>query len=338
MLKRVLRLLLPQAINNYLKSKRSYYKCKEKLREAYSYDLIRYLKYSNTYNTDSQQKLIGRIIRQYHIIEKGLVMPETRSGFGKELLISLSNDCFFYINRYNINEPQLKHALGVILEYEAFHVKRNFQLEKEIVLIIEKVKGLNCTIMPCRQEETTMEDYFKHTESIFPEFSDSRASIRNYDNKDISLKSISASLEIAKTTPSACNRQCWRTYVYTDKSQIDKILLVQGGCRGFGHLTNKLIIIAAETGVFSGVNERNQAYIDGGMYTMNLLYGLHYNKIATCVLNCSNSIEKDRKLREISKIKDSEVFIAMIACGIPPETFRIAISPRYRFEYTNTLV
>ena len=57
--------------------------------------------------------------------------------------------------------------------------------------------------------------------------------------------------------------------MYTNKNQIAKILEVQGGNRGFGHLANRLIIITSEVGVFTGVAERNQVYIDGGMYARN---------------------------------------------------------------------
>jgi len=103
-------------------------------------------------------------------------------------------------------------------------------------------------------------------------------------------------------------------------------------------LTNKLIIVASELGVFTGQEERNQAYIDGGIYLMNLVYSLHYNKIGACILNCSNSIEKDIELRKLSMIKESEVFIAMVACGIPPETFKIATSTRYSLDKTNVII
>jgi hypothetical protein len=50
-------------------------------------------------------------------------------------------------------------------------------------------------------------------------------------------------------------------------------LKLQGGIRGFGHLTNKLIVITSDTAVF--LMMKDQAFIDGGMYAMNVLYGLH---------------------------------------------------------------
>ncbi|MCI1683195.1 MAG: nitroreductase family protein [Bacteroides sp.] len=337
-LKKTAKQILPVGVYSSIKQKWNYWARKKKLKAAYRYDLKRFSKYSDTLNTDSSQKLVGKIIREYHVVEKGLTMPEPRLGFGREVLITLAEDCIEYVNRYNTDEPQLLHAIGVILEYETFHSERKFQLSDDIQLWINKIKQLKLVIPACPQKEITKEDFFKYTESTFPEFAKSRASVRNYLNEDIPLKKITQALAMAQTTPSQCNRQCWRSYVYTDKNQIGAILQAQGGNRGFGHLANKLIVITSELGVFNYEGERNGAYIDGGMYAMNLLYALHYEKIAACILNCSNSIEKDIKLRELCKIKKTEVFIAMIVCGIPPEQFKIATSKRYEIDKTNTIV
>ncbi len=56
-------------------------------------------------------------------------------------------------------------------------------------------------------------------------------------------------------------------------------------------------------------------------------------------MNCSTSPQKDKQLRSICRIKESEVFIAMVTCGIPPESFKVAVSKNwYNLEKTNTIV
>jgi nitroreductase len=335
MLKKILKLMLPQAIFNFLKIKRNYFVARKNLRKAYKYDLKRYSKYSESYNADTAQKLIGRIIREYHVVEKGLTMPETRLGFGKTLLVSLAKDCIRHIQKYGKEDEQLLHAVGVIWEYEKLHKDSKFHLDEEITLSIKELKQTISDVPACSQKQTTKTEYFRFTETAFSFFSDSRSSIRNYSDEEVTITKIEKALNIARNTPSACNRQCWRTYIFADRSQIEQILVVQGGNRGFGHLTNKLIVLVAEIGVFTGVGERNEAFVDGGMYAMNLLYALHYENIATCILNCSNSVDKDKRLRTLCDIKESEVFIAMIACGIPPQEFKIAASKRYGIEKTN---
>lgn len=337
MLKTIIKLILPSKVTSFLRRKLNYYRIKKDLKVAYQYDLKRFSKYSYSFGIDSQQKLIGVIIRNNHVLEKGLTMPEIRLGFGKDLIICLSKHCIQYIEKYGTNEIQLIHAIGVILEYEDVHQKSNYTIDSEIAYWIGCLREKDASIAICSQRNVTKEEFFKYKESAFPLFANSRSSVRNYSDEDLPVERIIYALDIAKTTPSACNRQCWRTYVFSNKEQIIKILEVQGGNRGFGHLANKLIVITAEEGVFTNVEERHEAFIDGGMYAMNLLYVLHYQEVAACILNCSNTIEKDKALRSLCQIKNSEVFIAMIACGIPPNNFKIAVSKRYNLETTNTI-
>lgn len=305
------------------------------LNKAYKYDLRRYFKYSRIYNEKTPIKFIGEIITLYHVLEKGLTMPSPRLGFGREKVIKLCNLCSEYIEKFSLNSFQLTHAIQVINEYEKFHIIQNFVLDDSVLFNIHKIKEVSQIYISSNQINTTINDYFKNSLASFDLFSESRKSIRNFNaSKTIEKHILYSAVELAQNTPSACNRQSWATYIISDKMKLKQILEIQGGNRGFGDLGDKLIIIVGEIGVFSNVSERNQVFIDGGMYAMNILYALHFKHIAACTLNCSHSPEKDIILREMCQIKESEVFIAMILCGIPPDTFSVAISPRNPFETT----
>lgn len=339
MLKEIAHEILSQKTYDFLRQKWYYfYKTKNGLKSAYRYDLKRYSRYSNSFVTDTETKLIGNIIKAYHVIEKGLTMPEVSLGFGQKKIIELVEYCLHYIRKYREREEQLQHAIQVVLEYKLFHDNHYFVLQNDTIAAIDQLKAHIFNTDACSQIETDKTEYFKYSGSSFPEFSNSRASIRNYTKENIPIERIIEALNLSRKTPSACNRQCWRTYVYTDKNQIGEILNEQGGNRGFGHLANKLIVICSDLSLFTRDFERSQAYIDGGMYAMNVLYALHCQQIAACILNCSNWPEKDIKLRKLCGIKDREVFIAMVACGIPPKNFKVAISKRYKLESTNTII
>jgi nitroreductase len=315
------------------------YQIRYKFIQVYKKDRNRYLKYSRTYNTNTSTKLIGAIIQQYHVLEKGLTMSETRLGFGQERIKPLCNACIRYIKDYGYENEQIRHAIGVLQEYKEYHKSHDFILKSKVISSIENLENFVKEIfLPTSQVQESKNIYFEHINSSFPDFSNSRASVRNYTKEEVSLESIKDALNLARNTPSACNRQSWRTYVYLNKQMIGKILEAQGGNRGFGHLTNKLIIISGELAVFCNTNERNQVFIDGGMYAMNLLYALHSNQIATCIMNCSFDFEKELEIKKLSQIKESEVLIAMIACGIAPDKFMTTISLRNSLEYTNTII
>lgn len=302
------------------------------LKEAigyYRYDLTRFLQHSALGGAKNRQQLLGKIIERYHSIEKGLTMPEGRMGFGVQQMLKLITDCIRYIQLYGNQDEQLKHAVGVIFEYEEHHKTNVFEIDNDIQNLILELKLLTENVSACKQVEISREEYFQHMNSPFPVFAKSRASVRNYSSEDVSLEALVQAIEIAQSAPSACNRQTSRVYIYTKKEEVDQILKIQGGNRGFGHLANKVIVITAELGVFGFLSERNQAFVDGGIFAMNILYALHFKEIGACILNCSIDPYKDKSLRSICKVKESESFVAMISCGLLPEKIKLASSKRH---------
>lgn len=335
MLKQFLKILLPSRILKYIVSKRNSFAVKRQLKRALLYDANRIIQFSETNGQNTHQQLISLIIREYHVIEKGLTMPSIKFGFGRDVIIDLIRNILIFDQKYGNCDVQLHHAVSVVLEYDYFHQINNFKLSTDLSDLIKHLKVRFTHLKPSSQKNVTLEDYFSSSQKEFLSFSSSRASVRNYSNVQVDVQLIYNALELARNTPSSCNRQPWRTYIFENRDTINLILKTQGGNRGFGHLTNKLIIIAVEMGVYTAVSERHSAYVDGGMYAMNILYALHHYKVAACILNCSNTIDKDLELRLLCKIKESEVFIAMLSCGIPPSSFRIAQSFRYPIEFTN---
>jgi len=335
MLKEVLKKCIPSCLLKIRRRSFVFYRSMS----AYYHDFIFYYRYSDSNESDTSIKLLGNIIANYHGIEKGLTMPSIRFGFGQQKLVILINDCISYIKKYDKSNDQLRHAIGVVYEYKKVHEKCNYLLEDHLLKnIIELEKLASSSIVCTQQIRVSKEEYWKNSTAPFDLFSESRFSVRNFSNEELSVNEVLASIELAKNAPSACNRQSWRTYIVVNKKQIEEILFVQGGNRGFGHLINKLILVTGEVGLFRGQGERNQVFVDGGIYAMNLLYALHFNKVGACILNCSNSLEKDAELRSLTPIKETEAFIAIIGCGNLPDEFDLTISKRSPISFTNTLV
>jgi len=300
---------------------------------TYLYDYKRFYLFScYVLGYDNSKKLTAKIIERYHSIEKGLTMPEFRKGFGEVQLGNLINDLINYATKYDKNNQQVLHGVGVVYEYESVHRSLKFNLPLGIQNLIRELRIHYKEVIVSNQIEMTKEEYFSKSSSDFKNFSTSRASIRNYTKEHVSLQALKEAVSIAQSAPSACNRQSTRVYIYTDPKQIASILNIQGGNKGFGHLTDKLILVTSTLSVWGFLNERYQSYVDGGIFAMNLLYGLHYQKIAACILNCSISTNKDKLLREVCNIDESENFIAMISCGNLPDKFKKAYSLRFELD------
>ncbi|MDP2485781.1 nitroreductase family protein [Pseudoalteromonas marina] len=335
-MKKLIKSLFPIFLYNFIRSIIRYIR----LSKSYLYDLNHYFNNSMDLDDYSEGKLISRIILDTHVIEKGLTMPETKLGFGKARLKILMDNIKFFVLNFNTVNPQLLHGFSVIEEYFKFHENVGFELEPKIVSeylnLQDLKKAKSFDHFQRNQVEIKKLDYFSSIKAPFALFSESRSSIRNYSEEYVSNDALNSVLDLARNTPSACNRQAVRLHLYRDTDDIADILKVQGGNRGFGHLANFLIAITFKSSVYFEENERNSGFVDGGMYGMNILYALHAESIAACILNAAHTPEKDLKMRRVAKVPNDETFVAFIAGGIPPESFKIARSYRYPLDFILT--
>ena len=330
----MLRMILRKYFSGFYNLLRAYYAMKL-LKKAYLYDIKRYFEYSDYFYNDSEQRCMMRIIHRYHPVEKGLCMPEMRLGFGKENISKLIEDCKIYKAKYlktaSLNNSagyqQFKHAISTLLEYEQIHLAAGYVLDNELQLNIANLtKEIeNQTI--CKQIETTKEKYFEDINLSFKKLSESRYSLRNFSGK-IRNEDILKAIEIAQNSPSACNRQPTRVHIVESEELKNKVLEIQGGNRGFGSLADKVLIVSVELVGYRDVSERNNLFVDGGLYAMSLLYALHSYKIGACALNWCCTIEQDMLLRKTVEIPKTQTVIMMIACGGVPEKFKLAYSKK----------
>jgi nitroreductase len=316
-----------------------------RLINVYFYDINRYFKLSDYYFNDNENRCMMRIIHRYHPIEKGLTMSEMRPGFGVENINLLLKDCVLFREKYLIEASKYKsasfqhyyQALGILQEYLEVHNKLNYELDYKLVEDIKCLITDSNNTPKIKQINTTSEKYFEHSNAPFPLFAKSRYSLRNFKGS-VSIDNIIKAIDIAQKTPSACNRQPARVHIIDNENLKNRILELQGGNRGFGHQVDKLIIITSELVGYRDISERNNVYVDGGMFAMSLLYSLHSYKIGSCPLNWCASTENDIQLRKLVSFPNSQTVILMIACGAVPENFKLAYSLRSSVESINSII
>jgi len=297
-------------------------------KKAVNYDLRRRV-HDKVYNNSAAEKVKRDLTLNYHIVEKGLTMPEPRPGFGRLVIIKLCQVVLKYETmKLPFSELEFTQSVTVLKEYAAYHAEISFDLDQEVMDCLNKIiyrfqdlKGLN-------QTQSTVQEYFKDINSPFDLFCRSRYSVRSYTDKVIPLEVLYASIELAQKSPSFCNRQPTRVHIVKSPEKKQAILAIQNGNRGFGHLAETLIVLSSVISTTKDIHERNENHLNGGMFAMTLLNALHFNKIAACSLNWSVSNDKDLIMRRILNIPENEVVLLVISCGYPPEHFKIASSPR----------
>lgn len=300
-----------------------------KLKNEYNKDYKKFKRFSYKFSVEKEKRHDeSDLIFYYHKIEKGLSLPNPKVGFGKDNIKYLLNLLNEYIKKYGWDDISVI-SLNTLYEYYYFNKANNLSLN-ELYFELEKLKKT----MPENVKKSmggTIEITKKEIQSSlfdFEKFAYSRYSIRNFTNEVVSLDVIEKAVKIAQKTPSVCNRQSSKVYVYEKNNDKKKILSFQNGNKGFGHLADKILIVSVDLRDFRGPNERNQAYIDGGMFSMSLIYALHSLGVGTCPLNLSINNKVENELKKVAKIPESELLIMMIAVGHIPEKLKVAWSPR----------
>jgi len=104
-------------------------------------------------------------------------------------------------------------------------------------------------------------------------------------------------------------------------------LKIQNGNGGFGDSINKLLVVTVDTNRFTKL-EGNQIFVDGGLFSMNLLLAMHSMQIGACCLNTCLPYVDEKKIKNIGHIDSSERLIMMMGIGRLKDNFEVALSKK----------
>ncbi|MDD3162081.1 MAG: nitroreductase family protein [Bacteroidales bacterium] len=298
------------------------------------------LKYNASVNTDEDiQKMQYTLLRENHVIEKGLSMRHPILGFGKAKVKSLLDRLNKYYALYHASDPDFMiYPLSTIQQYISYTTSQGVQIpeiEQEFTMLVEKTQLREKLHAKCGIIALKKEDVLKTLPPNFFEFVSSRHSIR-YFTKEIPDESIiRKALEIAQTTPSACNRQAWMTHIF--RGDINQRLIEwQHGAHGFENEIHMSILVTANQKAFLSY-ESHQVYVDGGLYAMTLMFAIHAQGLGTMPLSCGFKASKLATLHSEFQIPENEVPIVIIGVGCLPDEFNVAASTRKSIDLTTVI-
>lgn len=303
-----------------------------KLGKCYIYDMKRFWEYSSLSN-HSRNNIITRITTTYHIIEKGLALTSPRYGFGAEKVLRLINLLKEYkAQNGSTDNSQYQAGISVLESYLDWHVKQpdfssnNLAIFATLRSFLEGEQEIEDSMGGWKQ--VSKESYTASGLREFGHLSQSRFSIRSFSGKSVKLETIQKIVSLAQKSPSTCNRQTTRVHLYSSREQLQEILAIHKGTRGFSEEVNRLLIITGDLAACEGTGDRSQVYVDSGLFAMNLLYGLQFEGLGACILHWNVTPQKDKKLRKIISIPAEQTIVCLIALGHLPETFKVPVSKR----------
>ncbi len=163
-------------------------------------------------------------------------------------------------------------------------------------------------------------------------FFNSRYSLREYREETIPEEVVKRAIKLAMKTPSVCNRHAWHVYHTSDRETISTALSYQNGNRPFGKKVPNLLIITTDLKAFFAGHEHYQHWIDGGLFSMSIMYALHSLGLASCPLNWSQKPKTDRGLRKAINLRSNHTVIMMMALGYPDDLNKVCRSSRRPLE------
>ena len=263
----------------------------------------------------SREQFEASIIRLYHTIEKGLSYLNYKAGFGRDNVEKLVRSLEQYAESgYDVTEFFYETALSCLHAYVRKNKEFGYEdaaLEQRIGKIKGKANECGGTIsvsLPVGNERKNYEELVK-----------SRHSIRRFSDEPINIEAVQAAICLAQYTPSACNRQGWRTRIIQDPKKKEIILANQNGNRGFGQGFDKILVVTADLRAQQVERELFQAFIDGGMYAESILNALYYMGIGCVPLSASLTMRQERTIREAIGLDEAEVLILFAGIGNYPK-------------------
>lgn len=298
-----------------------------KVAADFMYDFGRYMHWSASGAkplTDDQ--LVARLFKNAHSIEKALALPSIRPGFGEKALTELlSNMREFEVRFSGRSNAAYVKAQSAISSYLAHHQNVGHRLPEGLAHSLEArlPKTIGGSTVRLLRDDVT-----KRAQGDFASLVGSRHSTRMFAAEPAPTDSIEKAVGLALRTPSVCNRQGSRVHVLRDPDLLRRVLELQGGARGFKDEVTTVLVVTCALSIFKGGRERNQVWIDGGLFAMTLIYSLHYLGLGTCPLNWSADRSQDKRLREIINLPSSENVVLMLAVGTLRDEYSVAQSPR----------
>lgn len=322
---------LPEPFVEQLKNIRNYGRSISLFRR----DKRRFLQHFSKKNSLGKEQLKAQLLFFSHSVEKGLSREKFRYGFGKTVIPELYKRIkSYHAQGYDLEDKIYLNALSVLNQYIQVHEVHHYDLTDRISVKEFKENYLKLDLKIGGVKRIKQGPSKENQEKNFKELAMERHSVRDYQESPIDLKKINEAIWLATKSPSVCNRQSSRVRVIKDPQVVEKALKIQGGFKGY-NIPPCLLLITTDSRYFIDITERNQIYVDGGLFAMSLLYALEYQGLAACSLNTMFDLRRECDTRKLLKIKESENLIMYISVGNFKKEYKVPLSHRLnQYEIT----
>lgn len=146
-----------------------------------------------------------------------------------------------------------------------------------------------------------------------------RRSIRWFDGRIPPREIIDNALNVARMSPSACNRLPVRYVIVDDQELVKKVIELANGTSGYGEQVPTVAVIIGDLSSYFHERDRHLIYIDGALSAMSFAFSLECSGLGSCMINWSDIGWRERAMSKLLGLKDFERPIMLVAFGYPDE-------------------
>ncbi|MBM6699640.1 nitroreductase family protein [Bifidobacterium pullorum subsp. saeculare] len=314
-IKTTIRHIVPDGLYQWMKKQRS----GVKLRTFLSRQRRQFMRTAALPGNEGEAQLEALLQYHAHEIEKGLSHNDFRAGFGRRAMWFLADILARWEKHgYSWNDFGVRQALSVLRQYKEKHAELGVPLPDFFQQLMGRWTDRIDTA-DLNASGAALFEYQRPSEHrSYSQVLMDRVSLRNYSSEPVDEQLLVKAGTLAMRAPSVCNRQSARLYVITDSKILEQAMDMQAGMYGYAK-PPALLMVTSKISTFVDVTERNEPYIDGGLYSMALLGALEELDLAACPLNTMFEKRRENGVRSILNLPDDEVLIMFIAVGHKPE-------------------
>ena len=266
----------------------------------------------NYFHSNDKHYLLRRNI---HRIEKGIIMKPRKEWFAEDYIFQTVEAFQTTYSRTDKNDRLIKWSHDVLENYFEI-VIHNTKITKAFNLFksIEYTESED-DISKFRPYNVTEQCNISYSD--FLNLSIKRRSVRWYEDKIVPTELIKKALKIALLSPSACNRQPFKYYIFNDPELAKKIGAIPMGAKGLSHNYPAVAVVVGQLNAYFSERDRHVIYIDGSLSAMSFIYALETLGLSSCIINWPDDISAEKKLRKILNLKPYERPILFISFGYP---------------------
>ena len=254
--------------------------------------------------------------RNIHRLEKGLIMRPRKDVFGADYILE-TVQCFSRaLEGGHIDSREQMWAADVLAEY--FLVVRacpkvdtaRSAHEAVIEKHGESARGKRKSI-PYRRGDCAVNTTFEELTALFRR----RRSVRWYREVEVDAELVRKAIGACSQAPSACNRQPFRFYLTTSKTDAAEIAGYAMGTTGFADNIPAIIVVVGDLSAYPSERDRHVIYIDSSLASMQLMLALETLGLSSCPINWPDIEKREKMIAKKLGLNYYERPIMLLAVG-----------------------